>query len=94
MAVMGHQFEHRQASTVRDGVMRVTALVVVGMAIAGCLQAPLTRGSWVKPGTEREHQLRDQYECERHAVLARRPGVAPEALYEQCMRARGYERAN
>jgi hypothetical protein len=49
------------------------------------------RGEWVKPGVDTQQVRTDLYECERHAVTAG-DGEAPRALFERCMRARGYAR--
>jgi hypothetical protein len=65
----------------------IPALVVAG----GCLRPAWPRGTWTKPGVEREQRQRDEYECERQAVTAR-GAESPERLYERCMEARGYRR--
>jgi hypothetical protein len=50
------------------------------------------RGQWAKPGVIREERVRDEYECERRAVILGRADRPPGALYAECMQARGYER--
>jgi hypothetical protein len=67
---------------------------VAGPVTTGCAP-PLTglsvRGEWVKPGVDAQQLRRDLYECERHAVTTG-DREAARALFERCMRARGYAR--
>lgn len=69
-------------------------IAVAGLASTACappLTALSVRGEWVKPGVDAQQVRTDLYECERHAVTAG-DGEAPRALFERCMRGRGYAR--
>lgn len=70
---------------------RLAALALV--ALAGCTATTWPRGEWTKPGVAAAIQRRDEYECERAAVLRRGTPGETAAAFAACMRARGYTRA-
>jgi hypothetical protein len=88
---MGRRCHARDVGGRARRIVAVLALVVATLP-GGCLATGWTRGTWIKPGVPREERLRDEYECQRVAVLGARADRAREALYAECMTARGYRR--
>lgn len=70
---------------------RLAALALV--ALAGCAATAWPRGEWTRPGVAAPAQRRDEYECEREAVLRRGAAAETAGAFAACMRARGYTRA-
>lgn len=66
-------------------------VIVVIVLVTACVGTSWPRGAWAKAGVEPSQQRRDEYECEREAVVTAQ-GAAREAIWERCMRARGYDR--
>jgi hypothetical protein len=69
-----------------------TVSVLTLLALAGCAAPAGPWWEWTKAGVDASVQRRDQYECQRQAVL--RGGTAAEtaAVFAACMHARGYQR--
>ena len=69
-------------------VVSVPALLL----LAGCATAPSFPGEWTKPGVELSAQRRDEYECQREAVLRHATAGERATAFAACMQARGYDR--
>jgi hypothetical protein len=81
----------RQRGRGASAARAIAALAV--LALGGCAAPRVVAGTWTRPDATRTQQLRDEYECERRAVLGQQPGGLPvDRVYEECMLARGYER--
>jgi len=80
--------------------MRYPLSVVVALVLAGC--ASLQQETWSKPGATQHLVARDAVDCERAALgpnhgescakYDSRFPVRDDAVFDACMRARGYER--
>jgi hypothetical protein len=69
-----------------------SAALAAGTILAtACIGTSWSRGTWVKAGVGSSEQHRDEYDCEREAVTTAQ-GTARAAVWERCMRARGYDR--
>ena len=61
------------------------------LVLTGCA-APAGWGEWTKAGVDASVQRRDQYECQRQAVLRGGTAAVSAAVFAACMHARGYQR--
>ena len=62
------------------------------LALAGCAAPAGSGGEWIKAGVAVSEQRRDEYECQRQAVLRRGAAAETVAAFAACMHARGYQR--
>jgi hypothetical protein len=69
-----------------------TAGALILLALAGCAAPAGSWGEWTKAGVEAPVQRRDEYECQRQAVLRRGTATETAAVFAACMQARGYQR--
>lgn len=69
------------------------ALPIVALAmLPGCAGVAARSGEWTRPDTAAAVQRHDEYECEREAVQRRTAAGVATAVFEACMRERGYAR--
>jgi hypothetical protein len=69
---------------------RALGVLLAVLVLVGCAPTSASGGVWRQPGVSRQRQVRDEYECERQAVLSDRRAGAQAALFAACMKARGY----
>ena len=62
------------------------------LALAGCAAPAGLGGEWTKAGIAASEQRRDEYECQRQAVLRRGAAAETVAAFAACMHERGYQR--
>ena len=69
-------------------------LALALVAVTGCKATAWPRGTWTRSGVTAATQRHDEYECEREAVVRHETAAERSAVFAECMRARGYARAD